>query len=370
MKTRRFAVSMAVLMALIGLSFEAEASSRIRRSSSTARISSSAKAIAALTPVGAATGWGRVKVEEKMGGLVSEREVEVDLFGLEPETEHAIEVNGVVLGTVMTDGSGWASLKLESPDDEHPPVPDTLPAIGDLELALVRDDTDAFVLEGSFLPLAATPMGDGAKYQEKIQLIDQMGGAAQGVAKVEREGDEQEFETWATGLVAYQQYTIEVDDIAAGMVFASMAGQAKLELEAPDDTNPLPPSLQPVENLRNVEWLNEAGELVLFGTFTGVPSDDDADEDADHDDGEDEFKGGITELLGGGFMLQTATMLLTVYVDEVTTYEDVAGFEDLMVGDIVEVHGDMLSETEVQALRVELEDGDDDGDDDDGDDDD
>jgi hypothetical protein len=318
--------------------------------------------VVALTPVGAASGWGRIKVEETTGGPVTGREIDVDLFGLEPGTEHSVEIDGVHLGSVMTDSVGWATLKLESPDDGHPPVPADLPPIGDLQTVLVRDDSAAFVLEGSFVPIAGAPLGDTNEYEEKIELIDP-NGVAQGVAKVEREAGEQEFKTWGTGLMPFDPYTIVVDDIMAGIVFANVAGQAQLELEAPDDSNPLPPSLQPVEGLRIVEWLDKDGVLTLSGSFTGVPNDDDEEEDGD-EDGEDEFKGGITGLFEGGFMLQTASSLLTVYVDGFTTYEDVAGFDNLMVGDIVEIHGDMLSETEVQALRVELEDGDNGGDDD------
>ncbi len=106
-----------------------------------------------------------------------------------------------------------------------------------------------------------------------------MGVGASGGAKVERESDgAQEFDTWAAGLRSGETYTISVDGFTAGMVTADEVGRARLKLESPDDENPLPTELQPVEELRVVEWFDENGELVLSGVFTGVSNDDDDDD--------------------------------------------------------------------------------------------
>jgi len=176
------------------------------------------------------------------------------------------------------------------------------------------------------MPLAAADDETGSEHEEKIPLTDpRTDGTAAGVAKVERsDGGEQEFETRATGLAPGATYRIEVDGFPAGMVIADAVGQAELELEWPDSSNPLPPELQPIEDLRFVEWLDDVDAVVLTGLFSGFSTDDDDDEDGedgeDDDEGEDddgggdgdEFEGGITELLDDGFMLQTLSMLLRV----------------------------------------------------------
>jgi hypothetical protein len=74
----------------------------------------------------------------------------------------------------------------------------------------------------------------------------------------------------ATGLEPGRSYSIQVDGFVAGVVTAGAGGQASLELEHPDDENPLPPEMQPVEDLRLVEWKDAQGVTVLAGSFTGV----------------------------------------------------------------------------------------------------
>ena len=98
------------------------------------------------------------------------------------------------------------------------------------------------------------------------------------MAKVERESDgKQEFKTRASGLKPGSAYRIEVDAFAAGIVIADAVGQAALELEHPDDENPLPPEMQPIEDVRMVEWKDDQGATVLGGSFTGISGDDDDD---------------------------------------------------------------------------------------------
>jgi len=91
------------------------------------------------------------------------------------------------------------------------------------------------------------------------------------MAEVEREFDgKQEFKTTADGLNPGSSYRIEVDDFVAGIVTADAGGQGLLKLEHPDDENPLPPEMQPIEDLRTVEWKDAQGMTVLAGSFTGV----------------------------------------------------------------------------------------------------
>ncbi len=257
----------------------AEAGLSVRRLARVERIEASQEAAAALTAVGAASGWGRIKVEDEVRQGVEKREVEVDLFEMEPMTQFTVEADGVVLGTITTDAAGWGLLKLETDDNSHPPVPATLPAAGDLVAASVRDASDGFVLEGSFMKFE-NGADDSTIHEEKISLDDVGGAGAAGVAKVEREVDgTQEFDTRATGLIPGDSYSIKVDGFTAGMVTADPIGQARLKLESLDDEDPLPTDLQPVEDLRVVEWFDTGGSLILAGVFSGVSNDDDSGDD-------------------------------------------------------------------------------------------
>ena len=85
--------------------------------------------------------------------------------------------------------------------------------------------------------------------------------------------------------------TIAVDGFIAGFVTADAVGQARLNLETPDDSNPLPPEFQPIEDLRMVEWIDPNGDVVLIGFFTGVSNDhegEDESEDESDDSGNDD----------------------------------------------------------------------------------
>jgi len=284
---KQFVIGCAMAALLTALLPNAEAGPNMRRVARAQRIESSQEAAAALTAVGAAAGWGRIKVEDKLRDSVAKREVEVDLFDMDPMVTFLIEADGVFLGFITTDASGWGSLKLETDDNSHLPVPSELRPAGELVSASVRDESDAFVLEGSFVGFADGE-DDTTIHEEKISLSDVLGTGAAGVAKVEREADgTQEFDTRATGLIPAASYSILIDGFAAGMRTADSVGQARLKLESPDDEDPLPSALQPVEDLRVVEWYDGEGFLVLAGAFNGISNDDDGDDNGGNSGSDD-----------------------------------------------------------------------------------
>ena len=343
----------------VGLAAQVDAGSGPRKAQRATRMASGLEAVAALSSVGSTSGWGRVKVEESTSSTMTRREVGVELFSVQPLAELTIEIDGVILGSVRSDGSGWAALKLESPDDEHPPVPAGLPAIADLGSAEVFDVSGALVLAGSFSHTDGSPAGESV-YEEKISLTDPSG-TSQGVAKVEREeSGKQEFDTRATGLMAGAQYRIFVDGIPAGMVTADMVGQAHLSLKTPDDENPLPPELQPIEDLRLVQWLDASDTAVLTGSFTGVPNDDGEDDGENEHGGENErehghksLEGSIIAVGAGGFDLATASGTIPVVVTTATMFRHFSNLGDLRSGDAVEVKGSFSGASFI-ADRIEL----------------
>ncbi|MFV2073124.1 MAG: hypothetical protein ACC742_10800 [Thermoanaerobaculales bacterium] len=95
------------------------------------------RATAALTGVGSVTGWGQARVSDETRTSGLKREVEIHVFGLEPGTAHTVEIDGTLLGTVVTDAFGDGALELESPDDDELPVPAELAPVFGVPLAPV-----------------------------------------------------------------------------------------------------------------------------------------------------------------------------------------------------------------------------------------
>lgn len=163
------------------------------RTGPASRQSSADEAIASLAPVGAASGWGRVKLENEQRAGAIHREAEIMLFGLEPQALYTVQVDGVQLIAVRTDAFGDATAKLGSSDDSRPPVPSDVPDARSAQSATVTDDTGAFVLEGTFRASSSGDydgLGSSSIHEERISLADVAGLGAGGIAKVERNDDD------------------------------------------------------------------------------------------------------------------------------------------------------------------------------------
>jgi len=346
MKRNIAGITIAIGILLAGLAGTADAGGRARGAHRTQRMTPSSTAVAALSPVGAATGWGRIKVDDRVTrDGVARRHVTAELFALEPSAQYTLIADEVVLGQVMTDASGWAVLKLESPSIDDPPVPEDLPPATKLLTAAVVDSSGAFALEGNFVRVGGNWDGH-PNYQERIVLEDVAGANAAGIAKVESEDtSRQAFETRATGLAPGDQYRIVVDGFEAGLVTADAVGQARLRLATTDVNNPLPPEMTPVQDIRQVQWLDPADEIILSGTFTGVPG----------GRGNDSFGGIITAMAADGFTLQGGMGAFQVLVTANTIFENFSSLDDLAVGDTVHVEG-TLDAGVITAYSIELKD--------------
>ena len=335
---------------LIGLVIGVAAAEATGPRQSGGRASSDAEyvnAIAALDTVGATTGWGRVVIQDAQRPAGVERKLQAWLYGLAPGTRYDLEIEGVVVGRVFTRANGDAFLTLGGADGGGGAVPDNLAPAEWLQEVVVLDRSSAAVLEGSFTVLER---GDGTTvYEERIELEDVTGGGASGVAKVEiQDDDNQEFSTRATGLTPDAGYTIVVDSVLAsgfvvGVVTADAQGQAGLELEWPDDDNPLPPELMPVSDILSVEWIGPDG-LLLAGVFDGVNQADEVD-----------LEGTFAGLSGDGFTLDTDAGPVQIDVDADTTFKGFASLDDLVLGDVLEVEGWDIGGA-VLARKVELDD--------------
>lgn len=311
-----------------------------------------AVAYAALEGVGEAEGWGRIVVRDDDLPNDVHRTITVWLYGLTPFTPYTVQVDGVALGTVITRVNGDALLRLQNRGNGHGEVPEDLPPAAELLQATVVDDAMSPVLEGSFTVASKGP--GSTVYEEQITLEDVTGGEATGAAKVEIRSDgHQEFTTHAAGLVPGATMTVRVTlldgtTVEVATVVVDDVGQAMVKLESPSDDHPLPPELDPVSDIRLVEWLDEGGAVILSGTFTGVNQSDEVT-----------LAGTFVELTADGFVLETADGQVTVIVTDETMFKGFASLDELAAGDQLEVEG-FETDAGVVATKVELMPGDED----------
>jgi hypothetical protein len=136
-------------------------------------------------------------------------------------------------------------------------------------LATVYDADSAIALEGEFVARTVGQQGPGdLVYMERIRLEPLDDYNLRGIARVSRDGDDQQrFETRAAGLLD-DSYEVVVDGSAVGVATVDAAGHAALVLSTADDDT-LPAVLDPIEEVREVAWVNSAGTTVLFGSFSG-----------------------------------------------------------------------------------------------------
>ncbi len=233
---------------------------------------------AALEPIGMVEGWGHAMVRDQITTAGDVRRlVGLRVVGLDPETEYTATVTGTEglddaefnLGSLITDENGDGLLRLGWPETVFPPVPGDIPPAEVLVLARVYDLSQALALEGEF---SVDWVGGSGPcelvYVERIVLTPTDDPRLKGVAKVTRTEDDVEiFESRACRLEPESAYQVLVDGIVAAVVTTDGVGHGELVLSSGDGS--LPAELQPIEDLRIVEWATSDGQVILSGTFTG-----------------------------------------------------------------------------------------------------
>jgi hypothetical protein len=270
-------------------------------------VSNHVTATAALDPIDAVEGWGRIAVRDQPLWNVSpetrlaedgHRLVTINLWGLATDSSYRVVVDGFPVADVVTDPYGDAKAMLESPPKPGPgivwpEVPEDLPAAMDLVRAEVYgvDEGGAeadLVLEGLFTTRWSGTGGAqqvDLVYFERIELDSAAGTfKPRGVAKLAQDVDAVlTFSTHACGLEPGEVYEIWVGGTAVGTVEADAVGYASLQLSSTGDGEVLPPDLvsafDPAPDVGGPEgWLVDwwyhandgANPLVLSGAFTGV----------------------------------------------------------------------------------------------------
>ena len=86
-----------------------------------------AHAVAALEPIGAADGWGRMMVRDHyLPDDSVRRQLVLRVLGLDPEAEYTAFIDGLPIGTLVTDVAGDGNLRLGWPEDLFPQLPPNL----------------------------------------------------------------------------------------------------------------------------------------------------------------------------------------------------------------------------------------------------
>jgi len=302
-------------------------------------------AYAALQPLERGSGWGRFVVRDIVLPSGDEKTVRVSVFGLEARAEYLVEADGIEIGSVMTDHKGNGYLKIKEGRSSFDEILNELPPAEDLVSAGIRDAWGSLILDGVFT-VVREHVSDPVVHSEKIHLDDETGGDATGMAAVcRKESGAQGFASMAAGLEAGLLYKIVVDTTEVGIVTADEEGQAGIELRVPAEENILPDVLQPVEEIRHVQWFQ--GELLLLSGFFSGESDT---EDRCH-----ELEGRFSRLTDDGFVLIKGEVELEISVTDDTVFEGFDSLAQLEDGDWLEVKacsdGDRLV-----AGTVELED--------------
>jgi hypothetical protein len=270
----RIAVLMMVVAAVAllvtdDLSAQTE-STRARHGGARRAIAEHTTAVATLDGVGAVEGWGHVMVKDVLlKDGTTRREMSIHLLGLVSSVDYSLTIDGYPAAELTTDDNGDARLRLSSWRDTEPPFPEALPQAIELMLATVYDADGAVTLEGKFVARTVGHQGPrDLVYAERIRLEPLDDANLRGMARVSRDGDDQQrFETRAAGLLE-DSYEVVVDGSTVGVVTVDGAHHAVLVLSTADD-DVLPAVLDPIEEAREVAWVNSAGTTVLFGSFIG-----------------------------------------------------------------------------------------------------
>jgi len=317
---------------------------RSRRAGHRTNVPSHVVAFAALEPVDdGGSGWGRFVARDAALPSGMKRTVQVKLFGLLPGTEYTIMADGVEIGSIVTDEDGDGVLKLQTDGEGHDEVPDELPGAADLEEASVYYPEDSMVLFGEFT-VVREHVADRLVHFEKIRLEHPTGGDPRGMATVARKkAGAQAVATMGTGLVPGASYRIVVDTVEVGTVTADAQGQAYFERHVPADENPLPASMQPVDDIRIVDWF--LGDvLVLTGTFSG--NDDDDEHCA-------KIRGTVVEATGDLLVVEVGDRQVEIVITPDTEFDGFDDLSELEMGDVVKVEACWDGE-QLVARSVEL----------------
>lgn len=224
-----------------------------------------------------ATGRGEARVAI-IGSL---GELDISAQALNPYGRYDLFVNGKNItpdGLYATDFGGLAAdfstgpKSTDEPDRVLFPLPVELIPVAIIKHVELRDG-DHVVLQADFTPIVGSVGPRDQLFEKVMSLIpDDRLSKTGGKARIEVEGDREEFIIAGTMLASGAPYQIYVDGANVGVVIArsdlSQSGFVRAEFGSSDlSESLLPPSLRPVIKIRHVELRDLSNRVILEGDF-------------------------------------------------------------------------------------------------------
>ena len=208
----------------------------------------------------------RVKFEYEVEG--SKSKLEIKIQNAAANTEYPVLIDGVMIGTIISDGRGRGKLEFGS-DSDGRPMPENLPAINDSTLAEVvgigqvpfhissssgSDDNSSSGSSSSGSSSSGEDSNsssesnstDGASFELKAYLSGDP--AIDGIAKYEQTSTDLEFKVELRDAPAGATYVVLIDDVPVGELHTDDRGRGVLAFERGDNSKPFPaefPVIQP-----------------------------------------------------------------------------------------------------------------------------
>lgn len=299
------------------------------------------------------------KAEATVSG--SKQEFEIEAEGTGPRGVYKIVINGTVIldGSRLDDvnhdravSSNFGNFKIEfspSPSHDQLPLPAAINPVTSIKRVEIRDSQDRVILANTFG--APSPGGTPNQSVEKeanlapTAVLPEAKGRARAESEPEREKLRVEGEKLASGLF----YLIVVDGLSLGS-FQAQSGFVAVEFTSDGSTGfVLPQTLRPITKLQRVELRDQAGQIVLQGSFQAGGDDFGGD---DSGGGETSFQGAIESLPSGGVIGDWRVAGHTVHVSGSTEIRQEKG--QAVVGAQVEVRGLLQPDGSTNATRVEV----------------
>jgi hypothetical protein len=288
----------------------------------------------------AASGRAEITIQD------NKQEFQVLASGLIARATYSLVVDGLQIKSGLT-ASAFGGLKIEfstEPDSSSFALPPELNPVSNIKHVELRNAEGRVVLRGDFAAAGGTnPTG---QLTEKEIFLAPTGilPQAEGRARIQIEPQRQELRVIAEELEPSASYQIVVDGRNLGTA-SSNAGFFRAEFTSDGSSGRLlPAELLPATNIRRVQVLNLAGQVVLQGDFQGS-------QDVGGGRIYLQFEGIIERLPSQGLIGNWTVSGRTVQVNNSTKIDQEKGLA--VIGATVEVKGYSSADV-VEAAEVEV----------------
>lgn len=201
----------------------------------------------------------------------AKQEFTVEAHMLSVRTTYKLLVDGSALASNVSASLGSLSFAFVS-EPGRAPLPPAIDPVTKIRHVELRDSLDRVVLQGNFSADNSSPVAGFVERETRLVstvAMPQAGGSASVRIEALPEGTRREqLSVAAEGLISEASYRLIVDGTNIGVTIVR-SGFLRVTLTSDGSSGQLlPPSLRPVINIRHLELLDAAGQIVLQGNFT------------------------------------------------------------------------------------------------------